>query len=225
MIRLPEQLDLSVEEYQTGLKTANEFHGHLCGGMFTGVKMALCARRILGYPSFPSKDLLVIAEIDRCLTDAVMAITGCRFGRRTLKFRDYGKFAAEFHSLEQNQGVRISQKDGAYRAIETRMESEGIDRHDYARAGMVYFHFPIPDQFQFQIVQEKWDENDLPGFPKIKVNCAQCGETVMDNRHVEKDGKLLCRPCSITPSGPVFTGGLTNHPGRLGGENGGKVEG
>lgn len=195
-MNLPEKIDLSLAEYQIGLRIAEEFHGHLCGGMFTGVKMALLAKKILGYSTFPSKDLLVIAEIDRCLTDAVTAITGCRFGRRTLKFRDYGKFAAVFCSLEHGQGVRISQKEEVYHAIEARLKASKIDPHDYEKAGMVYFNYPISDHFHLSVHEMQWDENDLPGFPRIKVTCAQCGESVMDNRHVSTNGRTLCRPCA-----------------------------
>ena len=35
-------------------------------------------------------------EIDRCATDAVPIVTGCRMGKRALKFRDFGKVAATF---------------------------------------------------------------------------------------------------------------------------------
>lgn len=194
---IPKEITLDLKDYEAGLKAAEEFHGHLCPGMFNGVKMALVAKRILGYDSFPSRDLMVIAEIDRCLTDAIMVITGARFGRRTMKFRDYGRFAATFCSIEKGKGVRISQKDGVYRAMEETMKERGIDpKKNRNEAGLVFFEYPVEKHFGMTVKDISWDENDLPGFPKIKVSCAGCGETVMDNRHLEVKGKTYCRPCT-----------------------------
>src|SRR5205814_9294748 len=42
------------------------------------------------------KRLVTFVEIDRCATDAVAVVTGCRLGKRALKFRDWGKVAATF---------------------------------------------------------------------------------------------------------------------------------
>ena len=42
------------------------------------------------------KKLIVFVEIDRCATDAIESVTGCRMGKRTSKFRDYGIMAATF---------------------------------------------------------------------------------------------------------------------------------
>ena len=42
------------------------------------------------------KRLITFVEIDRCATDAVGVVTGCRLGKRALKFRDWGKVAATF---------------------------------------------------------------------------------------------------------------------------------
>ena len=47
---------------------------------------------------------MVFVEIDRCTTDAIMALTGCRPGKRSMKIRDYGKMAATFINLETSQG-------------------------------------------------------------------------------------------------------------------------
>ncbi|WP_278246491.1 formylmethanofuran dehydrogenase subunit E family protein [Clostridium drakei] len=38
---------------------------------------------------------MVFIETDRCLTDAVQAVTGCSLGKRRLKW-DYGKMGASF---------------------------------------------------------------------------------------------------------------------------------
>src|SRR5437588_5310636 len=45
------------------------------------------------------KRLVTFVEIDRCATDAIAVVTGCRLGKRALKFRDWGKMAATFVDL------------------------------------------------------------------------------------------------------------------------------
>ena len=63
--------------------------------------MTLAAMKALGMdPAVKNKNLIVYAEIDRCMTDAVQVITGCSLGHRSLKYIDYGKFAATFVDLE-----------------------------------------------------------------------------------------------------------------------------
>jgi len=53
------------------------------------------------------KRLVTFVEIDRCATDAIGLVTGCRLGKRTLKFRDWGKMAATFVDLASGRGVRV----------------------------------------------------------------------------------------------------------------------
>ena len=43
---------------------------------------------------------------------------------------------------------------------------------------------------------------DLPGPTRRKVTCSQCGQVVRDHREVERDGRILCKPCA---GGAYFT--------------------
>ena len=53
------------------------------------------------------KKLIVWVEIDRCMADAVSAVTGVRLGKRSLKYVDYGKVAATFLNTDSGQAVRV----------------------------------------------------------------------------------------------------------------------
>ena len=53
------------------------------------------------------KKMIVFVEIDRCATDAIESVTGCRMGKRTLKFKDFGVNAATFVNLETLEAYRI----------------------------------------------------------------------------------------------------------------------
>jgi len=85
------------------LQEAEAFHGHLCGGIVTGVPMALRGLKEIGVRDPTGEDrknLMIFAEIDRCATDGVTSVTGCRPGKRTMKIKDFGKMAATFLNLE-----------------------------------------------------------------------------------------------------------------------------
>lgn len=197
MLTIDRSIVIPYDEYERHLKVAEEFHGHLCPGMYTGVKMTLLAKKQLGYETFPSKDLMVITEIDRCLTDAIIAISGTRLGRRTLKFRDYGKFAATFCSLEHGQGIRFCQKESFFGDIRALLEKRNIDIHkDKEAASRAFFDVPWQEHFSVEIRDVIWNESDLPGQFKVKVVCESCREPVMDERHVMISGKPFCKPCA-----------------------------
>ena len=92
------------------LVKAEAAHGHLCAGQILGVRMALLGLERLGIADPRGKDrkrLVTFVEIDRCATDAIGLVTGCRLGKRALKFRDWGKMAATFVDLASGRGVRV----------------------------------------------------------------------------------------------------------------------
>jgi len=86
------------------IREAEIAHGHLCAGQILGVRIALFGLAKLGIddPRGKKEDrkrLVTFVEIDRCATDAISLVTGCRLGKRALKFRDWGKMAATFVDL------------------------------------------------------------------------------------------------------------------------------
>src|SRR5436305_1930513 len=98
------------------LVDAEQAHGHLCAGQILGVRMALLGLQKLGIEDPRGKDrkrLVTYVEIDRCATDAVAVVTGCRLGKRALKFRDWGKMAATFVDLANDRAVRIAAKESS----------------------------------------------------------------------------------------------------------------
>ena len=99
-----------MQDLDSLLKEAEIAHGHLCAGQVLGVRMAMlgCARLGLADPRGKDrKRLVTFVEIDRCATDAIAVVTGCRLGKRALKFRDWGKMAATFVDVETGRAVRI----------------------------------------------------------------------------------------------------------------------
>ena len=92
----------AAEDFDEYVAMAAEAHGHICAGQILGLRMALYGLELLGIDDPAGKDrkrLVTFVEIDRCATDAITVVTGCRMGKRALKFRDFGKVAATFCDL------------------------------------------------------------------------------------------------------------------------------
>jgi formylmethanofuran dehydrogenase subunit E len=90
------------QSFNALIREAEQAHGHLCAGQVLGVRLAMLGLAKLGIGDPKGKDrkrLITFVEIDRCATDAISVVTGCRLGKRTLKFRDWGKMAATFVDL------------------------------------------------------------------------------------------------------------------------------
>src|SRR5215213_9874067 len=82
----------------------------MCAGQLLGARMALLGCRLVGLEDprgADRKKTIVWVEIDRCMADAVSAVTGVRLGKRSLKYIDYGKVAATFLNTENQRAVRI----------------------------------------------------------------------------------------------------------------------
>ena len=99
-----------MESIETLLEECERLHGHMCAGQLLGTRMALLGCRLIDIDDPRGADrrkLIVWVEIDRCMTDAISAVTGVRLGKRSLKYVDYGKVAATFLNTENKRAVRI----------------------------------------------------------------------------------------------------------------------
>jgi formylmethanofuran dehydrogenase subunit E len=178
------------------LKEAEVAHGHLCAGQVLGVRMAMlgCAR--LGIDDPRGKDrkrLVTFVEIDRCATDAIGVVTGCRLGKRALKFRDWGKMAATFVDVESGRAVRIaaleSSKEAA-RQLHPEIESKNQQQM------LAYRELTEDALFTEEWVQVTLDAREFPGYKGERVACAICGEGINYERYTLLEGKKLCRGCA-----------------------------
>lgn len=183
----------SLHEY---LRDAEQAHGHLCAGQVLGVRMAMLGLEMLGIDDPHGKDrkrIVTFVEIDRCATDAIGVVTGCRLGKRALKFRDFGKMAATFVDLETSKAVRISAKDSSKdRARELYPELQNKNQQQMR----AYAEMSMDELFTTQWVSIQLRPEDLPGYKGERVACAKCGESIGFGREVASNGKTLCRSCA-----------------------------
>lgn len=183
----------SLEEY---LLDAKEAHGHLCAGQVLGVRLAMLGLEKLSIEDPRGKDrkrLVTFVEIDRCATDAVAVVTGCRLGKRALKFRDWGKMAATFVDVESGRAVRIAAKESS-KALAKSMHPELPSKNEQQMAA--YREMPEEDLFDVQWVKVDLPPEEFPGYKGERVVCAQCGEGINFRREVMLDEQVLCRGCA-----------------------------
>ncbi len=183
----------SLEEY---LADAEKAHGHLCAGQVLGVRMAMLGLRELGIEDPRGKDrkrLFTFVEIDRCVTDAVAVVTGCRLGKRALKFRDWGKVAATFIDYATGEGVRVVARESS-KLLARQMYPEITDKNQQQMRA--YRDMRSEDLFDVQRVRVELAPEDLPGYKGERVLCEECGEGINFRREVRRDGRVLCRACA-----------------------------
>ena len=174
-----------MNDFEYFVKQAGDFHGHICVGLALGTKISLAALRVLGMqPGVKNKNLIVYTEIDRCMSDAVQVVTKCTLGRRSLKYADYGKFAATFINLDTGKAVRATVKEHF-------SKDEPIEKTLERLATT-----PDHELVTLEEVTVDIPETDLPGSPQQRAICARCGERVMDGREVVVHGTILCRACA-----------------------------
>jgi formylmethanofuran dehydrogenase subunit E len=192
------------------LHEAEVAHGHLCAGQVLGVRMAMLAleRLAIGDPRKKTladgslnpdrKRLVTFVEIDRCATDAIGVVTGCRVGKRALKLRDWGKMAATFVDLSAPLG------DDAYRGLrvvalessKARAKEIYPELEKNAQQMKAYRELPDAELFGEIWVKVPLPPSEFPGYKGARVACARCGEGVNFDRFAEVDGERLCLACA-----------------------------
>ncbi|MBL0714464.1 MAG: formylmethanofuran dehydrogenase subunit E family protein, partial [Desulfosarcina sp.] len=158
-------------------------HGHLCAGQVIGVRMATLGCRLVGIDDPKAVDqrkkLMVYVEIDRCATDAIESVTGCRMGKRTLKFRDFGVNAATFVHLDTRVAYRIVSTERS-RALAARYALT----QSSVQAQQLEGYKKMPDEHLFDVQRVRVDlpEWEMPGPPRRHATCTRCGQVVRDAR-------------------------------------------
>jgi formylmethanofuran dehydrogenase subunit E len=203
------------------LKEAEIAHGHLCAGQILGVRMAMLGCRMLGIDDprgrvnrADRKRLVTFVEIDRCATDAIAVVTGCRLGKRALKFRDWGKMAASFLDLGRpadpaagvqgiagGRAVRIAALESSkQRARELYPEIEPKN----AQQMLAYREMPDEDLFSTEWVTIPLHAREMPGYKSARIVCDVCGEGINYDREVVREEEIggtvvrrsLCQGCA-----------------------------
>src|ERR1019366_1743199 len=94
-------------------------------------------------------------------TDAIGLVTGCRLGKRALKFRDWGKMAATFVDLESGRAIRLAARESSKelaRSLHPELENKN------AQQMLAYRELSDDELFTQQWVTVEVGPEEMPGF-------------------------------------------------------------
>jgi len=183
-----------MHELQTILEISTARHSHLCPRQILGARIGLAGGAALGL-ELPRTDkrLLIILETDGCFADGVEVATGCTVGHRTLRVEDYGKIAATFVDVKSGAAVRIAPRldvrERAYAYAPTE------PRHYFAQL-QAYQIMPDSELLTIEPVTLTTPIAEIVSRPGVRVNCAHCGEEIINEREVKVGERALCRACA-----------------------------
>ena len=165
-----------------------KFQGHACPGLAIGYRMATAAVEKLGAPRAKDEELVAIVENNACGVDALQCVTGCTFGKGNLIFRDYGKRVFTLYSRKKKRGSRV---------VFHGHKIPGQVRENRDAFAEWILNAPQDDMLS---VTSAIVEEPNPAEVQRSVNCAFCGELVMESRLRPFDGKPACIPCAEGPN-------------------------
>lgn len=187
---------MALKPFDEYVAAAERAHGHMCAGQILGLRMALYGLQLLDIDDplgADRKRLVTFVEIDRCATDAIPIVTGCRLGKRALKFRDFGKMAATFCDLREDRAVRVAARESSkQKAREMFPDIPEKNRQQM----LAYREMSDADLFDAQWVRVRLGPEEFPGYKAARIVCAECGEGINFKREVARGERVLCRACA-----------------------------
>jgi len=169
-------------------------HARLCPRQVLGVRIGLYAGELLGL-EVPRRDkrLLAFVESDGCFADGVSVATGCTLGHRTMRLVDHGKVAVTVVDTKTCRALRFSPR------ADVRKRAADIAPHAPNRwMGQLegYQKIVSEDLISVQEVQLNLDVQAIVGRAGTRVNCAGCGEEILNQREVARDCQIFCLSCA-----------------------------
>ena len=160
------------------------FHGHSCPGLAIGYRMAKAGLSFLTGSRSADEEIVAIVENDACGVDALQCLSGCTFGKGNLIFKDYGKHVYTLYNRKSKRGVRI--------VFNARNVPENVAKE---RDQFINWLLSAPEEEVVSLKEVQIDEPEPARIMK-SVECAFCGESVMETRTKEINGKRACIPCA-----------------------------
>lgn len=185
---------IAAPDVQSLLTDVAAMHRHLCPRQVLGVRMGMYAGELLRL-KLPQQDkrLYTFVETDGCFADGVTVATGCSVGHRTLRLMDYGKVAATYIDTKTGNAMRIWPNS----QCRARAASYAPSAPNRWRAQLdAYQIMPATELFSACEVELLIDLEALIARPGVRINCGDCGEEILNQREVIRDGKVLCTSCA-----------------------------
>jgi formylmethanofuran dehydrogenase subunit E len=161
---------------------------------------------------------VTFVEIDRCATDAIAVVTGCRLGKRALKFRDWGKMAASFLDLGRpaDEALGLEAIPGGRAVRNAALESSKQRARELyphienknSQQMLAYRELPDEELFSTEWVSIPLHAREMPGYKSARITCDICGEGINYDREVIREEmsegaitrQVLCQGCASPES-------------------------
>ncbi len=182
-----------MHDLSTILSLSAAQHKHLCPRQVLGARIGLAGAAALGLEApRADKRLLIFVETDGCFADGIAAATGCTLGHRTLRLADYGKIAATCVDVKMETAVRVApQLDIRAKAYHYAPDEK---KHYYAQL-LGYQAMPDAELLTIRPVRLSTPVRQIVSRTGVRVNCAACGEEIINERETVRDGRPYCRAC------------------------------
>ena len=185
------------------LEESTALHRHLCPRQVLGARMGIVAGEMLGlnlpqtdtrtFGPSAGKRLYTIVETDGCFTDGVSVATNCWVGRRTLRVEEYGKVAATFVDTATERAIRIAPRSD----VRQRARAYAPEAcNTWVAMLLGYQRMPVEELLSALPVQLKTPIEKIVSRAGVKALCELCGEEILNEREVVRDGAILCRACA-----------------------------
>lgn len=187
-------LDQAPPELAGLLAQSAALHHHLCPRQVLGARIGMYAGTLLDL-ALPqtTKRLYTFVETDGCFADGVSVATGCWFGRRTMRLVDLGKVAATVVDSRDGRAFRIRPRTSA-RELAHQYAPDAQSRwHAYLEAYQV---MPDEELLEAWPVRLTLDLKTLISRNGVRAECEVCGEEIINEREVVRDGRTYCRTCA-----------------------------
>jgi formylmethanofuran dehydrogenase subunit E len=198
---------------------AGVVHGHYCPGLALGVVAsveglhALARLRDIQLSDLLQADgmeeLIAIVEMNSCVSDGVQVVTGCTFGNNSLIYHDYGKTAVSLGS-RSGRGLRVNVGPEYQEVLNktvpeyTPLFERVVKNHERDSELLIRFKkasaeasFSLLAQGSLFLTLTEIHMK-VPDYASIRESkiCTRCGESVIANRGVFKNGEFFCIPCA-----------------------------
>ena len=138
-----------------------------------------------------------MVETDGCFVSGVQAATGCSVNRRTLRVVDIGRIGATFINVKTEEAVRIAPANDVRRKVGDYYDEKPDTRRErYFAMLNSYQIMPDSELLKIEHVQLTRPVRQILSRPFIRVDCAICGEEIINEREVELEGKIVCQSCA-----------------------------
>lgn len=185
-------------ELQPLLEAAADMHHHLCPRQVLGVRIGLAGLNALNFTvPIRQKKLLLMVETDGCFVSGVQAATGCSVNRRTLRIVDIGRIGVTFINIKTEEAVRITPALNVREKVGNYYDEQPETRRErYLAMLEAYQMMSDSELLKIEAVRLNQPVREILSRPFVRVDCAVCGEEVINEREVLVDGRPVCPACA-----------------------------